>query len=269
MTVEWKKQIRLVMLIIIGTHVINNCLTIEASSMETRSSGVVKVEGNSKSITIDPENPDDIVNPGKSPVTEGPLRIDYVSSLNFGTAQIKKNSRIYYGQAQQFYGGTGPRGSYIQITDQREKSTGWSVQVKQNYQFETTSKTGKKQELRGATLTLDKGWANSSGYSQSPTVTRETIEINSIGSVYELATAVTGSGQGVWTISFGASGSNSNNQDNTLKPIIGRDGKTVLDEIYGKEVYSNTAVALRVPEHTVIYPGTYETELIWILGELP
>lgn len=232
--------------------------------------GNVKVNGSSVTNPLDPENPEEKVDPGGGPSSDGPLRIDYVSSLNFGQVLITKNNRIYQAMAQQFYGETGPRGSYIQITDQRAVSTGWSLQVKQNNQFVTEQlQDQKKKELQGAVLSLDKGWANSSGTSDAPTVTRETIALDSIGHAYELARATSESGRGVWTIAFGASETNTSNQSATLTPIFDKQGNPVVDNKYGKPMYRNSAITLSVPEATRIYPERYTTEITWILAEVP
>lgn len=231
--------------------------------------GSVSVLGGESSGIVDPENPFTPADPGKSPSTKGPLRIDYVSPLNFGEAQIKKKNRVYSSLAQQFHNEVGPRGSYIQITDQRTQSTGWTLQVKQETQFNNAiiQKNAEK-ELKGAILSLDKGWANSSSPSEAPTVTRETIAL-SIGSAQEVATASAGKGRGVWTIAFGASNTNKSKQDTTLSPLLDKKGKAVRDQEYQKAAYSNSAITLSVPENTKIYPVQYETKITWLLAELP
>lgn len=241
---------------------------------ELDNDSIVEIEGREVTLPVDPENPGELADPGKSPSTEGDLRVDFVSTFNFGRAQLQQSESedhlIFHALAQQFYSETGPRGSYIQITDQREKSTGWSLQVKQNYQFRNpVIQEPGEQELHGAVLSLDKGWANSSGSSDVPTVTRETIELQTIGAAYELATAVTGGGQGVWTISFGASENNKSNQSATLAPITDEEGNAITDETYGKDAYSNSAITLTIPKTTKIHPVQYETELTWILSEVP
>ncbi|MDA9470673.1 WxL domain-containing protein [Enterococcus sp. 5H] len=243
---------------------------VQANPESLEQSGTVTVEGSAITNPIDPENPGEVVDPGEGPSTEGALRIDYVSVLDFGRAQLTDTNRTFPALAQQFLGETGPRGSFIQITDQRAVSTGWTLQVKQNHQFRNTViQETSEQELSGAVLSLDKGWANSSGNSGSPTVTRETIALNSIGTAYELATATAGNGRGVWTIAFGASETNSNNLDSTLSPAMDAVGNPVMDEFSGKQAYHNSAISLTIPTATKIHPVQYATELTWILAELP
>ena len=241
-----------------------------ASPESLNQSGTVSVKGSPVTEPVDPENPEDVVDPDDSPATDGQLRIDYVSALDFGENKLTKTGREYLALAQQFSGEIGPRGNYIQITDQQADSSGWTLQVKQNYQFmNPIIQNEKERELIGAVLSLDKGWANSSGISEAPTVMRETIAINSIGSAYEVATAKAGSGKGVWTITFGASETNSSNQPVTLKPVVDQSGKPVIDSMYQKPVYSNSAITLTIPETTKIYPVDYQTEITWLLAKLP
>lgn len=241
-----------------------------ANEQELGSNGNVSVQSNGITTPVDPENPEETTDPGEGPSTQGHLRIDYVSSLDFGNAEIKEGKRVYQAHAQQFFTDTGPRGSYIQLTDQRAVSTGWSLQVKQNYQFRNAViQDENEQELAGAVLSLDKAWANSSGFSEEPTVTRETIAINEMNTAYELANASTGSGKGIWTITFGASESNSNNQEPTLTLLKEENGTPIIDEIYQKPIYSNSAVTITIPENTKVHPVLYETAMTWILAAAP
>lgn len=232
--------------------------------------GSVRVDGSDHSDVVDPENPENPADPGESPSTKGPLRIDFIPALNFGRSVMHKKERAYPALAQQFFDETGPRGSYVQITDQRSKSTGWSLQMKQHTQFQNAViQKREEQELLGAYLSLDNGWAKSSSTSPAPTVTRETIALNSMDTVYEVATATKGAGRGVWTIAFGASETNSDNQTTTLKPLVDKEGHAVLDEEYQKPAYTNSAITLTVPNAINVYPVQYETKITWILAELP
>ncbi|MBP1040044.1 WxL domain-containing protein [Vagococcus sp. BWB3-3] len=245
-------------------------LEVLAAANSLEGDGSVKVTGSERTDPVDPEKPGEPVDPGEGPSTEGPLRMDFISSLRFGEATITKSDRQYYALAQQFYDETEPRGSYVQITDQRGDVSGWSLQVKQTHQFTNpVIQNVAEQDLKGAVLSLDKGWANTNGTSQAPVVSRETIKLNEIDAAYDVAKAATGSGKGIWTIAFGASGTNEDNQENTLAPVLDDRGKSVSDELYKKPAYSNSAISLSVPDSTKIYPVQYQTELTWILAELP
>ncbi|WP_280737485.1 MULTISPECIES: WxL domain-containing protein [unclassified Enterococcus] len=239
--------------------------SVEATSLT--GDGSVAVAGRGVTKPVDPENPTVEVNPGESPATTGALRIDYASAFDFGKAKITAENRVYYARGQLFHDDTSARGSYLQITDERANASGWTLQVKQNYQFRSEDTSVK--ELAGAVLSLDKGWVNGGNLQKTPTITRDTINISNINNAYEVATAAVGEGYGTWTIEFGATAENSNQQLATLVPLVDENGAAVIDESYHKPAYQNTAISLSVPDAIKIYPVQYQTELTWILAELP
>ncbi|MGC6768512.1 WxL domain-containing protein [Enterococcus sp. LJL128] len=238
-----------------------------------KTDGRVEVIGDIPKEPIDPEIPINPVDPGPGPSTDGDLRFDFVSAFNLGRNKITyEKERLYHVNAQLFHDGTPARGNYVQITDQRSGSKGWSLQVRQEHQFQNdVIQKQEEKELRGAVFSLDNGWANSPfSAEKAPEVTRDTIEINEIGITYNVAVATPGSGKGTWTIEFGASENNSNGQMNTLFPKTNEDGSAVLDTAFeNQQVYGNKAVSLSVPMTTKLYPVQYQTVLTWILAELP
>lgn len=240
-------------------------LTASAETTGFDTKGSVTVKPSEKSDPLDPENPITSVDPGESPSTEGELRIDFVSYINFAEAEITEKNRQYPSLAQLFHDETPARGAYIQVTDLRKGTPGWSLQLKQNTQFKNNDSI----ELNGARLSFDKGWANSGGIGIAPSVFRETISIDEIGSSYQVASAASGAGNGTWLLSFGASDTNENNHENTLTPLKGLDGKALIDPMYRKQAVSNSAINLSIPDKTTILPGEYQTELTWILQATP
>lgn len=263
-----KNKLSLILLMTLSSLAISEiALASEADALDQ--TGKVTVEGSGTTKPVDPENPGTDVDPGEGPSTEGTLRIDYASSLDFGRAQITEKNRTYNARAQLFKDDTPARGSYIQITDERDDAYGWTLQVKQTTQFTNSVIQDKEnQQLTGAVLSLDKGWANSFGASIAPTVTRDTIAINEIGQAYQVARADAGGGTGTWTIEFGSSGTEKA-QANTLTPETDAAGKALIDETYQKQAYRNSAISLSIPDSTKIYPVQYQTELTWILSEIP
>ncbi|OJG89770.1 hypothetical protein RV15_GL001611 [Enterococcus silesiacus] len=221
---------------------------------------------------VDPENPENPVNPGPGPSTIGPLRIDFVSTLNFGNNKIQEKDRQFFANAQLFHDGTTPRGSYVQITDERSGKQGWTLQVRQEYQFKNpVIQETEAQELRGATLSFDHGWANSAYPLETPpNVVKDTIEITELATTQNVAVASENSGKGQWTIEFGASKTNTNDRDNTLFLKQKPSGEAVLDQAFENQpVFENKAIFLSIPEGTVIKPVQYQTELTWLLAALP
>lgn len=214
--------------------------------------GRVKVTNSGTSEIIDPEEPEEIVDPGVIISTKGDLRFDRLPNIDFGTMKISKKNRNYNALAEKIPSGF--RGSFVQVSDHREKSNGWVIQLKQDYQFRTAD----YDELSGAVLSLDKGWANSTSPSDAPTVTRNTLSINNIGESYEVARANKDGGRGVWSVSFGSSGENDDGQKSTLS-----EDKTQ------KKIPRNNAVSLKVPDGTPIVPKEYQTKLTWTISSAP
>ncbi|MHC5247530.1 WxL domain-containing protein [Enterococcus sp. LJL90] len=237
-----------------------------ASESNLSGNGTVDVLDTGVTIPVDPENPGVNVDPGEGPSTKGPLRFDFVSSLNFGLVELTDGDKEFHSLAQLFHSETGPRGYYVQVTDQRKDSSGWELQVAQDSQFNNrVIQTLSEQELAGAYLSFDNGWANSADGKGLPGVTRDTIKISEFNVGYTVATASTTQGEGVYTIAFGASAENTSGQTNTLTALTDADGTAVMDDTYNKQTYSNSAIKLFIPSGTKIYPVNYKTTLTWSL----
>ncbi|WP_086350727.1 WxL domain-containing protein [Candidatus Enterococcus clewellii] len=239
----------------------------QADATSGSGKGTIEFEIEDKQQVYDPENPGNVVDPGESPKTEGPLRIDFVPQFQFGTNKVANADAVYSAYAQLFKDNTSARGNFVQVSDFRPESSGWELSVKQESQF--VNGNGKK--LDGAVISLDHSWTSSvSGSAAAPTVKKDVINM-SVGESQILATAKAGTGEGTWAVNFGASAANSVGQKDTLTPLLGADGNPVLDSNYGnKPVYLNAAVGLTIPGRTVKEPGTtYRTVITWSLSELP
>ncbi|EOL43588.1 WxL domain-containing protein [Enterococcus caccae] len=220
------------------------------------------------SIIRDPENPKVEVDPGESPQTEGDLRIDFAPKLNFSTVMISDENAVFPVNAQLFHGDTSARGNFVQVSDYRDDPDGWTLQIRQENQFKHVTKLGA--ELKGAVISFDQTWVNSSrDLAKAPTVSKEVIRMSNVGETYNLAVAQSGKGSGTWSIVFGASQENHNERPNTLEIRKDSSGKEILDPIFKKPVYTNRAVTLAVPGATEKEPGAYSTVLTWVLAELP
>lgn len=242
----------------------------QVQATEFGGDGSVTVQGKDISEPIDPEKPGQEVDPGEGPSTKGDLRIDFVSALNFGSAEITKTNRRFDSLAQLFHSETEARGYYIQVSDFRGDAAGWSLTLAQDNQFHSSIiQDLENQSLDGSVLSFGNGWANSAGNSGTPTVSRDTLGLNEMGTAYTVATAGSNEGKGVWTIAFGASSENTSDQENTLSPLTDADGNAVVDTIFNKQAYSNSAVFLTVPDSTKIYPVQYTTTLTWTLEAGP
>lgn len=246
-------------------------LSVSPTLFAKEATGNVTVESPSTP-PVDPENPGTNVKPDPSPSSEGPLRIDYVSALDFGYAKIDKTGRVYDARAQLFYDDTPARGSYIQITDARKIRNGWTLYATQENQFiSTDNKAAKHPELLGAKLSFTNGWANATHSASDVNIAPKVETAISLepGVQTKIATAEKGQGEGVWTIEFGASEESSNHQKTTLYPLTDQEGKPVMDSNFNKQAYGNTAVSLSVPDSTTIYPVEYQTVITWTIGSYP
>lgn len=227
--------------------------------------GHVSVEDAGTSGIIDPEHPELIVNPGEGPSTTGSLRIDYISSLNFGSENLNKAGRKFSSLAQLFLDDTSARGYFVQISDFRPDD-GWELQLTQKNQFNSSIvQDANNRSLKGAILSFDKGWANTNGTSKAPLVTRDAVSLESLDMAYTIATAGSNEGKGSWTIAFGSSESNPQEKETTLTPFKDKNGNAVINQQYEKPEYKNSAISLTVPKETKIYPVEYSTTLQWTL----
>lgn len=247
--------------LIVGSTVVN-----AADAKVAPGRANVKVESSDTTNVVDPEDPDVTTDPTTEVSTKGNLRFDHLPSIDFGEVKIAKSNRTFNALAETIKQGS--RASFIQITDYREKSTGWVVQVKQDYQFKTVD----NDELKGAVLSVDKGWANSTSSSPAPTVTRNTLSLTNIGQVYEVARAAPGQGRGIWSISFGSSGDNDDGQSSTLsdtalKKKTAGEAKSTIEKKTNQ--LKNSAVTLNIPDGTPIVPKEYQTKFTWIISSTP
>lgn len=219
-------------------------------------------------VIVDPEKPVDPVDPGETPSTDGYLRLDFVPKLDFGRNKVSDKDQAYEVNAQLFHSDTNARGNYVQVTDSRATGAGWTLQVRQQTEF--TSVDNSEDILKGAFLSFDKAWANSTmDQKYAPSFQQDVIELDKIGMTYDVATAEKGKGYGTWTIEFGASEENTNGLASTLTPLVDESGSPVIDATYNKQVYKNNAITFFVPGSVEKKPVHYQTVLTWIIAELP
>lgn len=216
------------------------------------SNGVVIFEPNTD--PTDPVDPTDPTNPvepidptdsdSSNPGTNGPLSIDFASSLDFGTQKITSKDEIYHAVPQKYVTSeTDAEGNlvtkkgpnYVQVTDNRGTEAGWILQVNQNGQFK--SETGK--ELTGAVITLNNGTVVTASESGKP-AGEDTIALNAEGALSKVMTAAAGNGAGTYLLTWGT------------------------DEVSGAE-----SITLDVPGATTKYAEKYSTTLTWTLSDTP
>lgn len=185
---------------------------------------------------VDPIDPEKPVDPG----TNGPLSLDYASSLNFGKQKISSVDQTYFAQPQTVKYADGSEGVvplYAQVTDNRGTLKGWSLSVKQNSQF----KAGDK-ELTGAKIEFLNGQVNTISESPVPSVVKATFDLtsNGTGAATNVMAAAADEGAGTFVYRFG-------------------DDKTKAE-----------SVKLTVPGKTTkLKDVAYKTTLTWTLNDVP
>ncbi len=175
------------------------------------------------------------------------MRIDYVSSLDFGRAQLTDTNRIfgvqkisstdqtYYAAPDEMTDGS-KKPTYVQVTDRRGTLEGWTLSLTQSEQF----KTADGEELAGAALKFTNADAVSTieDTIYAPKAVEE-FELTP-GEKASAITATQGTGVGTWVYRF------------------------------GKDIEANeNAVQLFVPGRTVKLAKEYKTTLIWALENTP
>lgn len=230
--------------------------------------GTIEFNGKHPLQVMDPEHPEKPVDAGVSPNTDRLLRVDFVPQINFWEAEISDTDQTYYGNAQLFKDDTGARGNFIQVSDFRNDSPGWTLQLKQETQLQNSANG---QKLNGAVLSFDQSWANSINDPETaPKVSKEVIRLLNIGESYNLAEAKPNMGEGTWAIIFGASVTNDKKRADTLKPKLDEQNNPVVDPAFNNQpIYENQAISLFVPGKATKKPGNYQTVLTWIISELP
>lgn len=208
----------------------------------------------------DPENPVNPVDPtdpdGPNPGTNGPLSIDYASSLDFGVNKISNKNEVYYARAQGYLNDDGTvatlkTANYVQVTDNRGSNAGWQLSVKQNGQFKNDATLNK--ELTGSVITLTSPVVRSNALGVSAPIAISAITLDAAGAESVVMTAENQTGAGTWVNTWG-----------TVETVTEKDqdNQDVLADV-------TTAVALSVPGSTPKDAVSYTTTLTWVLSDTP
>lgn len=213
---------------------------------------------------VDPENPGETVEPetpggGKPGVgTPGPLSLDFASSFAFGKQMISSSDVTYYAHPQRLSDGT-VRQNYAQVTDGRGTFAGWTLSVKKDAQFRLSNVdpsvtaeavAGLGEYLSGAELSINKGRVNGTVANAKPSIVNENpFVIGNADTV--ILSAKENQGMGTWVYAMGAPA----DYDMNVK------GEN--------DVAEKSPIALSVPGATAKKAGSYTTNLIWTLSDVP
>lgn len=177
---------------------------------------------------IDKEDPD---NPTDKPTEEdGPLSLDYVSSVDFGKQSISGQKAVYESTSLK---------PFIQVTDARGTGNGWHVTAEASG-FSTEEGTP---SLRGATLAFNNGSVLSTSGNVSGTPKANTnIALATDGTPANVVTAGEDEGLGTWI--------------NRWFPTDSSDNET------------NDNVTLEIPAGSAS-KGAHSAEITWTLTSAP
>lgn len=184
---------------------------------------------------VDPTTPDGKPEPG----TNGPLSIDFASSLYFGMQKITSKTEVYHASLQKYedVAGAEQEGpNFVQVTDNRGTESGWTLHVKQNGQF----KTAEDQELKAAQIRLNNGTIVTPSESPKPSNFKSAITLNPNGAESLVMSAQEGEGAGTYLMSWGDS----------LSAAV-------------------DSIELEVPGSTTKYAAKYSTTFTWLLTDTP
>lgn len=241
-----RKMIESAVILAIGTVCIFDVAVGEEAKYS--SDGVVKFK--SSSIPTNPLDPLDPTKPIKpidptSPNTTGPegtpgpLSIDFVSNFSFGEQEISSEDKFYYADPQKFLKqdnteAEGP--NFVQVTDNRGSEGGWTLSVRQNGQFQSSS--GKM--LKGAQLSLLNGNIVTAAQDNFPSYYLEQVTLTPYGTQINMMTAKKGEGAGTYLLTWGT-----NEKDGA------------------------TSIQLDVPGGTTKTVEKYATNMTWSLQDIP
>lgn len=234
--------------------------TAQAASVDYSSNGLVEFIPNpDPSKPIDPVNPDptnpvtpvDPTDPsGPKPGTDGPLSIDYASSLDFGVNKITNKDEVYYARAQKYAGTKPATSNYVQVSDNRGNNAGWTLKVKQNGQFKATSTLN--DTLTGSEVKLVNPTVASNSTAVFPAAAA-TIQLDPAGTESLVMSANANQGAGTYVERWGTA--------ETVKEKDRNNAEVDVDV--------NKAITLSVPGSTPKDAVKYSTKLTWNLSDVP
>ncbi|WP_103653041.1 WxL domain-containing protein [Bacillus thuringiensis] len=184
--------------------------------------------------------------------SRGILTIDFASSFDFEINQISNKDEVYYAQAQRYLNSLEQTQNYVQVTDLRGTSAGWTLKIQQVAQFQATKSTNNSM-LNGALISLRAPILVTSGDAVPPTASEVLNLIPGQESIIGYASQ--GTGAGTWVIRWG-----------DIKDFVEKD--VVVQGRKVKMKFSPN-VQLHVPGATKKDPVNYRTTLKWILSDLP
>jgi len=170
--------------------------------------------------------------PTDDPTEEaGPLTLDYVSSISFGSNEISGEGETYESDTLR---------PFIQVTDRRGTAEGWSVTAELANFTQTNETTGPTETLNGAVLSFANGEVDTPDSISTPPTAEQPVTLAAGGDADLVINANADEGMGKWL--------------NTWFPT--------------EESETNNSVTLDVPGGAA-QTGTHTAEITWTLSDAP
>lgn len=188
---------------------------------------------------VDPTDPTRPIKPTKPP-TPGPLSLNYVSDIQFGSHDSATEETNFYALLDKvtYEDGEGQqeeRPNFVEVTDRRGANSGWRLTVRQNEQLKNENGTVLSDAhitMKNTTMkTLDDADFPPANVSKSEFILQDNQESLVVA-------AEKGTGMGSWSINFGSTN---------------EEGKS--------------SIALSVPNSGIKESGIYTTSLTWTLSD--
>lgn len=216
-----------------------------ASSGSNAYVGIEKYTGEGEK-PVNPTDPAETVKPGPDtdgknphpPSTKGPLSVNYISNLQFGSQAANGNDAIYDVQPDRVINSQDTEievPNYVQVTDHRGTNSGWTLLVKQDGAFKNGDHS-----LTGTELIFNSPVLSSKSGKDSATPRASTFTLTADGEPSIVMVAAADQGMGTWIDRFG-------------------------EDVEA----AKTGIQLKIPGDSKKVAGFYQTSLTWTLSDTP
>lgn len=155
------------------------------ASSATSSATVTFTAGTEPSSPVDPDDPSKPLDPpGQGTGEAGPLSIDYVPNITFGSQAISASQKVYNATELK---------PFVQVTDIRGTGAGWNVIAKA-----TAFNDGTSDSLKGSTISFIGGYAISANSSAAKPTPSTPVVLTTDNTESTVLVASENSGLGTW-----------------------------------------------------------------------
>lgn len=162
-----------------------NPVSAAVASTATSSATVTFTPGTEPSSPVDPDDPSKPLDPpGQGTGEAGPLSIDYVPKITFGSQSISSSQKVYNLTELK---------PFVQVTDIRGTGAGWNVIAKAS-----AFNDGTADSLKGSTISLKGGYTLSANPSATKPTASNPVVLTTDNTESTVMVAAENSGLGTW-----------------------------------------------------------------------